>query len=214
MISCRASIPLALVIVVSIGSLGSVGCGGGRLDCSKGFTACGGDITGTWKTQGLCGVMTIAMQSMSQSCPTATLNAQIDVGGSFEFRTDHSYDASLTEQAKFQTTLPAACLPKAMTSTATCHDVGTSLMRGNVDIMSATCNGTMSFGCSCTVTENPVDYSETGTYGTAGTTLTLTQQNGNASDLFTESPYCVNGKMLTVRDPDPTMSALYLVLGR
>ena len=55
--------------------------------------------------------------------------------------------------------------------------------------------------CTCTVTNGPQTTSETGTYTTSGTTLTITDSDGSISS----NGYCVQGNELHIVQLDMTM---------
>jgi hypothetical protein len=172
-------------------------CGGGTSGDSSGSSCgnvepCGGDVTGDWKATGACVNLAAAMISVGGSCPQLIVtSASGNATGQLSLTSDLSYSSTVGETIVLKVTAPVSCA-----AGGTCDDLATSLLGSGAN--AATCIGTDSCACSLTF---QMDLADTGTYSTAGTTLTLTSGNGGAGPF---GDYCVQSGTLHLVDVDTT----------
>jgi hypothetical protein len=161
-------------------------------------SACGGDVTGTWKIASSCLEMEPQMPG-SMSCPGATGQMQdVKMNGGVTYGADKTYQSNITLTGKVIVTLPASCLMQQGT-TVSCAQLQQSLQSSAADqgYESVSCTG--SSGCTCTMQLAPQTDTTSGTYSTNGGTLTMTSSGGSPDD----SDYCVAGGKLTLSPSDP-----------
>jgi hypothetical protein len=179
---------LATCVLASGCSSGSTsGSGGGN--CSS-FTACGGNVVGTWNFTKAC--VTGASNPLAMSCPSSTYSVSESLGGSVTF-TATTYTSTTSGTANESFTIPSSCL-----NGATCDQLQMGLQQPDAGATGA-CTSS-SGGCSCTVTATAPSTSENGTYATSGNTITLTPANGGTSN---PAQYCVQGNTLLVEAEAP-----------
>jgi hypothetical protein len=183
------------VVALLLGAvLPSIGCGsdpGAAGSCGK-VQPCGGDIVGDWRVVADCvndAVLSMKLASdFGASCPTVTGHANVTETGSFTFSAGLSFSASATVAGTVDMNIPASCL-----AGSTCADVNAAIQADlaanpSPGITSVSCLG--SSACTCRFTVGPVPLLESGTYTTAGTTLTLTSAADGSVD---QGGYCING---------------------
>ncbi len=181
---------IALASVVS-------SCGGSSGSCGK-VAPCGGDVVGNYNITAAC--LTLASMEMPlEGCPGATVNVgKIGVSGTASFNADMTYSMTETLTASASETIPASCL-MMNGITLTCQQLDQAiqqLVAENPDVyQSAHCVG--SSACTCSFTVAPQTMTESGTYTTSGTTLTLSGGGGGE--------YCVQGNELHLISIDMTM---------
>src|SRR5258708_34221298 len=72
------------------------------------FSACGGDVTGTWTLTKAC--TSGAPNPLATQCPSSTFQIVETVGGTINFKSDGTYSANTTSSSAGDFTLPASCL--------------------------------------------------------------------------------------------------------
>jgi hypothetical protein len=169
------------------GSGGATGSGG-RITCPSSsvptcsFTACGGDLTGTWTIDGACYAPTHSILVDTLGCDYVEgTGVTITESGTWTFGSDLTYTRSVTAQTTLQFNLPYTC----DISATDCSNV-------QVLDYAATCTGTGC--CSCTQVRDPETTTDSGTYALSGATVNVTTTGGNAVPW----QYCVNGNTLTI----------------
>jgi hypothetical protein len=173
-----------LVWVLGISSLillpacGDDDGGIGGADCS--FSACGGDISGTWNITGIC---IEGENPIAELCPQATFDADLDASGTVSFESGGTFDVNIMTNGTISFTVPASCLEG--TGITDCADLSGD---------SGTCSGSPSTSCTCTETQSETEMSM-GTYTTSGNILTTTE-TGSAPEM---AEYCVSGNSLKAR---------------
>jgi hypothetical protein len=164
------------------------GCGGdddgGSLDCSE-FSACGGDPVGEWSIIDAC-FDDLPMPELD-NCPEATASVEdVVVTGSVNVRDDGSYSSMTESSATIVIHVPMDCLQGA-----SCADLAQAA--------GVPCSDD---GDSCKCQDDTEDRSqETGSWERDGSTLTLTDSEGNVD----EADFCVQGDVLKAQsqeDPD------------
>jgi hypothetical protein len=156
-------------------------------DCS--FGACGGDLTGTWEVTGICAQ---AENAFEEVCASATIDADLNLTGSITFNDDGTYESNFTSSATLSYTLPPDCLSMITGGQlpADCTALEEEPDPQDPSDMGTTCTGDPATdGCTCTNQEAPETSTETGTWATDGTTVTMTEEGGDADS----TEFCVDG---------------------
>lgn len=190
---------VALLLTLAGTASFSFGCGdggGGDLPTCGAFTACGGDITGTWTFDGVCSEGDIASSivdtgDLPAECKDAVKSLAIDVSGTLTYANGtETSDVNLT--MKMGMVYSSACItavsgtPVAVTQ-AFCDTLASSY--DPVDGPTVVCK-LASGGCDCTMTMAE-HTQESDTYMVSGGTLTYS--DGDSVE------FCVSGSKLTVR---------------
>jgi hypothetical protein len=183
----------------------ALGCGGaddgnGSLAC--GDAPCGGDLVGTWNHTSLCVDGTPYLASLpGASCVEASVGAIAFVpSGSFTLNADLTYELTFGISGTMTFNYPLSCFETA----STCADLELQFQVGLPSgvAQSVSCLGTST--CACTFVRTPASISHSGTYTTSGSSLMLTQVDGQSDPL----DYCVKGNTATFREPGPTRDVL------
>jgi hypothetical protein len=170
------------------GAAGSTGNGGtgGQVSCpyvagpSCPFTACGGDLVGTWTVDSACHAFSHLEEVAYLGCDSVRVTgAPIVASGTWTFGSDMTYTRTISQQETFEFTEPLSC----DSSATDCSNV-------DVRDYAATCTGTGC--CSCTQVRPNRTSTDSGTYAVSGSTVTLTI---GANHLPYQ--YCVSGNMAT-----------------
>lgn len=170
---------------------------GGPLGCAQ-VEPCGGDVVGSWHLAAGCINTAALTATLAAACPGASAsNGSITVNGTVTYNADLTYVASgVSETVSITEVVPLSC-----TGQATCAAFAQSLMASGTGAPAVSCSGSST--CTCTISgTNPV-MAESGTYSTAGTTLSSipTTTSVQSDDL-----YCVKGAALHVMSIDMTMN--------
>jgi hypothetical protein len=179
------------------GNDGGAGSDGGDGGFCSAFFACGGDVVGTWRVDPLC---VPAMKVQSGGCQDEEFDlTQIVSDATWTFRADLTMTLTLTAAGAATVRAPAACLVSGGAPVA-CADAG-AMLSGRIAIVgskatTATCQsaGTV---CTCAIPFVAAPVQGTGTYSTAGTTLTFTL---GASTLTAD--YCASPSVFKERTTD------------
>lgn len=163
-------------------TLSACGGGAGGACPSAAFTACGGDVQGTWNLVNECFEFD---DPPSAECPEATVEAHTTASGSIVFRSDGTYSSSLLFGGELALEAPASCLDPG----ETCADLSDPAD-------GTTCQGTDP--CQCTTQLDDVTSEEEGDYATSGTSATLSPP----LQLPRTVDYCVDGGTMLVRLPN------------
>jgi len=203
--------------VVFVVSVATAACGSGAkngavngISCDP-FTACGGNIVGTWRQVSNCGSVS------SSPCPSSERIAfkSSVTQATYTFASDGTFTFSASGDLTEALSYPLACLggitdagiPQA------CADIEsrfvTPTQTGDagaptVVVKSASCSAAANDTCACTaVLSNPGAQATTsGSYTTSGNQLTLvaSASGGGVQDAGADSvsEYCVSGNTLTL----------------
>ncbi len=164
--------------------------------CPATFTPCGGDIEGTWAYDSIC-------NGAASQCPGTTTSFTPSIEGTYTFNADKTYTASLSASGSGTEVLPASCFGGTITS---CSELDSTTTEGGYSVTES-CTGTASQSCTCAVTESGT-LTQTGTYSTAGTSVTTTTDGTPAAT----SPYCVSGsELLLDLGSTASASAAYII---
>jgi hypothetical protein len=167
---------------------GPGGSGAGNTDCST-FTACGGDLTGTWNIASIC--QTITTDPIKAVCPTGSTTYTYSPQGSYTFNGDGTASSTLALNATATVQLPAACL----TGATTCDSLaGPMKQGGGTSVQSVTCSGNVSTACTCIMTM-AAQNSESGTYKINGNSVVMTSSTG----MTQTNSFCVEGNVLKMQ---------------
>jgi len=185
-------------------------CGSGTKNSCDPFTACGGNIVGTWRVVSVCGSVSSPACPSSERITAHTTYNQM----TYTFAGDGTFTATLSGDATEALRYPLACLgtvtdagiPQActdiervfVTSTQT-GDAGTQ----PVELASASCAASGNQTCACAVVVRfTVPQSTSGTYTTSGNQLSLAAPavDGGVGDAGADpaAEYCVSGNTLTI----------------
>jgi hypothetical protein len=199
----KTHIAFSLVAVLAAASLS--GCGSdsaGSATCGK-VQPCGGSVVGSWKISSTCVTSAGVVGLMADFCPTGTVTPSFQVSGNITYNTNATYSGTFTESGTVTLGLPPSCLTDGAT-TFTCAQAD-AMFKASADPMavsSVTCSGSGA-SCSCKFVMVPQTSTESGTYTTAGTTLTQTASTAGAT--ADDNPYCVQGNELHIIDFDMSM---------
>ena len=198
------------------GGAGTIVDAGGSGGCT--FTACGGDIVGTWRPATIC-------PTEVPACPASTSLPVTSAGAiTYTFASDGSFtyaaSGALTETLRY----PDSCVSSASDGglVQACAAYGTA-MQGSIDNSDGgSAFGPSSFTCSaesdtcvCQEVLKPVSQTDTGTYTTSRNQLTVMVTSvivgdaGVDAGTFPVWDYCVSGSTLTLRSV--SISGNYLV---
>ena len=177
----RACLTLLGVLLAGCSANGDYSCGQ--------VAPCGGNVVGNWTIVSSCAGFTDPAQ---QSDISGVCNADGPSGGTTFGQTGSiagtwSFTGSLTFSLSVMSTISAEF---SCTGNLTCSELDTAAkgMQGSdATIQSIGCKTASGGGCLCAIT-NVATQMQTGTYSTAGSTLTLS--DGSSID------YCVQGNTL------------------
>jgi hypothetical protein len=194
---------------------GSGGSGGTNVDAAVNgiscdpFTACGGNIVGTWRLISSCGSI-----SNSPCPPSERIAFKSSVTQStYTFASDGTFtfaaSGDLTEALRYPLAclsgitdagIPQACADIERLFVTPTGDAGTQ----TVVVKSASCSAAANDSCACTAVLGSTSGAQTtsGSYTTSGNQLTLvaSASDGGVRDAGADSgwEYCVSGNTLTL----------------
>lgn len=155
-------------------------------DC--GFSACGGDVVGTWKVTGLCAKAEMALEEL---CPTAVATFDVQVSGSATFESDGTRSTDFTTKVDISYTLDADCLDAATGGNvpASCDDLSKPAQPDD-DKGPTTCTGDPSEACTCV--EEGIEKTEhkSGQYTIDGSKMTTIDDDDGSEEVL---DFCVEG---------------------
>lgn len=194
---------------------GSTGAGGVNGNCS--FTACGGNLVGTWNIESLCSPDASATCAQpvtidrSRSVATYTFASN----GSFTFAASGTLTETISYTKDCLGPGSDAGVPELCTSLQSA--IQASIARADGGSLS----GLTSFTCSvqndrcvCVEVIMPATTTETGTYTTSGNQVTVTITNPSTDAGFPTADYCVSGTTLKLRSPSTSGSDVVVTLTR
>ena len=192
---------LVVVVVLAAGLAPVVSACGGDGGGSCGNVApCGGSVAGTWNVSGACFKSSTLDATLGAECAGATVALAVtQISGTVALNGDLTYATTTTAALALQEALPPACLQAVGLTCAALDQQFKQMMATDPTILSAGCTG--SGTCICSLRTAPRTSSETGTYTTSGTTLTLTASDGSSES----NEYCLQGNELHVMALDPAM---------
>ena len=175
------------ISIIGLTILGfTAACDGGDVCEGLEFSACGGELQGTWELQDTCGISETLFDEPAE-CTDATFETHERFDVVLEFGDDGTYEFTPSGTTSATYKISTDCLDALE---ITCDDYGDSF--GD----DGSC--TLEDDCQCDVTTDASTIgNESGTYAVDGTTLTTTP-NDDAPD---EVEYCVDGDTLTIATP-------------
>lgn len=171
-------------------------------DARSTFAACGGDPKGTWTFAEFCAAQT-DLGGSGNVCPENSVDIE------YKLDREVTVDATTIKITAGTATLTAnynyflACFNRIPDSGSTfdsgLNDCATLQQKQYTDKGKAgTCVDKAGGYCVCTETGQSSAPEETQTYTVSGTTITITKSDATV----TTSDYCVNGDVLSVKEPD------------
>lgn len=177
------------------GGDGNGGDGNGGAAGRCGFSACGGDLVGTWQIQSMCvenPEQMFAVAGLPAECSDLFGGVDYRPAGEFVFREDGTGEANVTLMADIEMVLTDACV-RAMggsgVSPAVC-DAMESSFSGSAEFQGAACESGAN-SCVCLVTSEEMTIASGGAYRVQGDLI--------LEDSGPGSPFCVSGNTLTVQ---------------
>lgn len=154
----------------------------GCADVAQSFSACGGDVVGTWKFQDMCfDDFPLGSNPWEQSCPAATVDFEVTWDATVTIDASNITLDWVEQTTDYAYNIPMNCLP----TDAQCTDVS------DTDITCAEQSGT----CVCSGSQSVTDIAtQTMAYTISGNDLIVQDQ---------ASPYCRQGDKLIVKGTMP-----------
>jgi hypothetical protein len=179
----NSSLAVCVVLVVSASFLS---CGDDDASCPA-FTACGGDVVGTWSIKNTC--VSGGGTGLVEDCPGATTSVEgLKATGTITFNANMTTTENVAISGSMKMNLPASCLMGA-----TCAQLDAvlkaSLSEPDAPFSAVSCSG--SSGCTCSVTFKGTAEMEMDTYRLSGNKII----DGDGE----EQEYCVSGTTMNVR---------------
>jgi hypothetical protein len=158
--------------------------------CGEGFTACGGDLAGTWTYAAAC--LTLAPETADpiEGCPEASFGAEIDVDGTVTFNGDGT--AAIDQTVSITTSLryPKACLTaQGLPAGTPCTQLFEEDKPGKTVTEAAD-------ACFVNEQQEPKLNKKSGTWSATGNDFTVQFEGDDAPSTGT---YCVKGREGTFR---------------
>jgi hypothetical protein len=157
------------------------------------FSACGGDVEGTWKFKDVCMDDTvIGSNPFESTCPTATVEVEVEWDATITFNADNTYTQVMNSQSMTATyNVPVSCL--------TPHGGAAVCVSGEEGIFGeeATC-AVESDICVChsSNVSTSDDPNQSGTYAVEGNKLSINEADGGGPDEAMN--YCRTGNLVVV----------------
>jgi hypothetical protein len=149
------------------------------------FTACGGDLVGTWRYERVCVTTAEVEAQLTDTCATAVLNS-----GSGTVDGTVSFDGTMLVRDVVLSVSVDAFVPSSCTFGASCDEVGPLLVSVAM-VDAATCTDA-SGGCNCQITTVETT-SDNDPYTVTGNTFENTTTTRRWD-------YCVEGTEMTARE--------------
>lgn len=153
-------------------------------DCS--YSACGGNIAGTWSVTGVCASVPDDADPWMGKCPEGEVDVSLTLSGSITFGDDGTYQKNFTSRGTVTFMVPSSCIPELHGSAvASCSELDSA--DGE---KTTVCSGNADVSCTCVQTDDAekVD-TDGGTYTTDGDTLSMTGEVDAETDTMS---YCIN----------------------
>jgi hypothetical protein len=153
------------------------------------FTPCGGDLTGTWRYDGVCVTHAEVEAALTDACATATF-----ISGTGSVDGTVSFDATTVMRDGTTSLSIVANIPAACTFSLPCATVVATQIETMAMVDSATCvdAAAPADGCDCTIMDSEV-ISESDPYTATGNVF----ENDSTMRRW---EYCIDGTDLTLRE--------------
>lgn len=179
------------------------------------FTACGGDVVGTWTFKQSCPA---ALADMTEpidedpACDTslATYDVPDNLSMTVDIKADGTYTATVSPfDIDITAVVTEECVDAMMQSSMTLADFCALFQSNLFQNNNGTCavNGTQ---CECDGAMNIEGNTEPGTYTIAGQSMTITPDDPNESPRT--NPYCVSSNGLVLEETEQDNSKSYTFL--
>ncbi|HXU07335.1 MAG TPA: hypothetical protein VN903_40565 [Polyangia bacterium] len=201
------------------GTGGTGGTGGGAVTANCGsFTACGGNIVGTWRQVSGCGTI------VSATCPTqttmttlasgATTTYTFSSGGVFTYMSSGNENETVNYALGCLGGLIDAGAPQACADLQNLFrmTIGQDAGASGTQLLSATCSAGQNQTCDCALVFSTAPTTTQASYTTSGTQVTIIDPDGGAPDANPPLDYCVSGNTLTLRRVDDSGSSVVITL--
>lgn len=191
------------VCLVLLAALSAFGCSSGAdsaeqppqeaPSCEE-FTACGGDVVGTWKFRSLCltDQQQAALNEEVKFCDSDQTTVEPSFEGSVTFERDGSLLRTVTAHFKFEQTVPTSCLRVG----ATCTTLQSSIAEAP-GTSSVTCSKKGS-NCECSYQIARAS-SVQESYSATDAKLAFTSSSDGSKST---ADFCVKGSSLSISDED------------
>lgn len=195
----------------STGGTGMGGTGGGAAvdaNACPAFTACGGDVTGSWKVQTFCGAISV---SSNADCAGEVVGETLGGDNGYVFGQNGSLSVSGSITVTADLVIDAACATASAGASVSkyCAELNAAYstpVAGQALPITFDC-AVHSDLCDCTVVEGPLTEASGSNYTITGNQIAL--GGAKARD------YCVTGDTLTLDASSDTTSAIsFLTLAR
>jgi hypothetical protein len=198
---------------------GGAGGGGGAVtgNCAL-FTACGGNIAGTWRYVSGCATFSsatcpaeTAMTTIASGSATYTFGS----GGVFAYTVSGTLDETVNYSLGCLSGFTDAGVPQACADVQNLYrmSIGQDAGSSATQIASATCSAGQNETCSCTLVFSVQSGTTQGTYTVSGSQVTITDPNADGG-AGTPTDFCVSGNTLTLRLRTDSASNLVMTLMR
>jgi hypothetical protein len=202
------------MFLVALGLAVVVGCGNGTspvLECDDvqaGFTACGGDPTGSWELVQNCpGVLDYgAPLAIRDQCPAATTQLVLEYGGTLDVDATTLQWGTTTFSAVQDVLVPAACVTSVWAGD--CANVEAVLAPERPGVI---CTAASNGDCNCHYEEFEEDSThDSYSYDILGGNQILYGTGPNDSP----TPFCVQGNEMTWEEDTVTLGIQYMTFRR
>lgn len=191
------------------GAAGAFGGGFFTVGCQLDFTPCGGNIVGTWRSDPKCKPMT-PKQMAGDPCEGETFALDgVVTTATWTFAPDGTFTVLISTQGSGTIMTPQDCLVDQNGLPVPCSSAGAGAREAGRLLYTGGVAGSPSCkdqpaSCDCTIPYQPAPVAVTGTYTTAGTTLTVSLPGGLIS---IPADYCVSGDTLDLAGQSPLLPA-------
>jgi hypothetical protein len=182
-----------------LGPLGGNSAGGGDTPSCDSFTACGGDLNGTWELDSTCAqgelsAVLLAEDNAPQACSDLYSSVSMQLTGAIQYANGVE-TANLTITRTYTAVYTAPCLSAMSNSTVTVTEAGCANAQSTLNARSNTTASCQFDGdnCSCQVEQRTGGTPTVDSYTIADGSLTYS--GGNSSQ------FCVQGSTALFRLP-------------
>ena len=191
----RVSGCIALIALASC-SGGSNGNNTMDGECAQAFSACGGSVTGKWKSTSVCGNSLGSVCKEASTTTTGSVILTFDAAGTFSG--DYSGSTSTSRY-------PPSCFTTDGGLFMSCMQLSQALAASG-----GSCTGGGAMDCVCT-SQAMMGVGNAGTWSVMGSSLTLSFMNPMGSQT---TSYCVQGDTLKLQFGGGTSSPFFYILTR
>jgi hypothetical protein len=196
---------LTRILACSLLALAAAGCGdddGPSVCTGFTFTACGGDVVGTWQSQGLCPTGTESSTdtiSDDPACASSSVTSRQSVSSvSYTFNADNTYTSTEISSSSGTIRVDSACVAV--------EAPGYTLQQAcdQIDAEDGTTCSVSGDVCTCRYSETSTN-TDTGTYLVTGNTITIGWQ---------PVEFCVDGNQLQLARGGLVDGQTHIILGK